>query len=215
MTGAALPNSTIKNRWVTGLKRGIQPSKSVLSQRGMRGGQAPRWSRCGMGLSWIPRVSLGNQLAELVSVGGSEGGGWGGFIPTGTTFQQRISPAFRLTGLQTHPLSRVTFDQFEAQPFMSCHSSEALGSSEYFVQLLTPLTARVCVWGGREAGFQLYSPSQCMQQGKSDSDIYFKMTVIFTVFHSKMKSGVEECSDAFPLSWRRRRFFIFQNLDRL
>lgn len=134
-------------------------------------------------------------------MGGNKGGGWGGLIPTGTTFQQRISPAFRLTRLQTHLLSRVTFDQFEARLFMSCHSSEALGSSEYFVQLLMPLTARVCVWGGgRESGFQLYSPSQCMQQGKSDSDIYFKMTVIFTVFHSKVKSGVEECSDAFPPS---------------
>lgn len=34
-----------------------------------------------------------------------------------------------------HPRSQVIFDEFEARPFINCHISESLSSSEYFVQL--------------------------------------------------------------------------------
>lgn len=118
----------------------------------MSGGPVSRWSQRGIGLRWIHGVSLGNQRAELVSAGGSEAGGWGVRILTGT---MRISPAFRLPCLRTHPLAQVTFDQSEARPFVSC----ALVSPSVplvFCSAIRPLT--VCVYWG------------CWRQASSHTD---------------------------------------------
>lgn len=121
----------------------------------MSGGPASRWSQRGVGLHWIHGVSLRDQLAELVSAGGSEAGGWGVLILRGT---MRISPAFRLPRLRTHPLAQVTFDQSEARPFVSC-TLVSPSVPLVFCSAIRPLTVCVCRGCWRQASSHTDHPS--------------------------------------------------------